>query len=74
MKSLQIAIEMLEHGESPSARIDLDAKKALLSPSGYLGPPTTRARLTVEPQVSTETRDEIIRQMTKLARGMAPHV
>lgn len=69
-KALQVAIEMLEHGESPSARIDLDAQKALLAPTGYLGPPTTRPRLVGTIQASATTRAEIITQMAKLARGM----
>lgn len=70
MKALGIAIEMLEHGETPSARIDLEAQKALLAPSGYLSPASTRPRWaeTIEP--SAETRAEIIRQMGNLARGM----
>ena len=45
IKALDVAIEMLQHGESPSAKIDLDAKKALFSSSGYEGPIATRVRL-----------------------------
>lgn len=69
MKALQVAIEMLSYGESPSARIDLSAKKALLAPCGYMGPLTTRPRLRLI-HSSAETRSEIVRQMADLARGM----
>ena len=70
MKALSIAIEMLTMGDSPSAHIDLDAQKALLAPTSYLGPPTTRPLLVGTATPSAETRAEIIRQMARLARGM----
>lgn len=73
MKALNTAIEMLEYGTSASVTIDLDAQKALLSPSQYQGPATTRARMTTDPEISTETRADIIRELTKLTRGMHTH-
>jgi hypothetical protein len=73
MKAFDIAIDMMEHGESPATHIDLEAQKALLSPTGYLGPTSTRPKLAVEPIISTTTRSEIIREMAKLARGMSTH-
>jgi len=73
MKALQIASEMLKYGESPSTHISLEAQKALLSPSGYLGPPSARPRLAKLFQPSSDTRAEIIRQMANLARGMGSH-
>ena len=74
MKALAIAAEMLEHGDSPSAHIDLAAQKALLSSTGYYGPPSTRPQLSKSIQASTETRTEIIRQMANLARGSISNV
>jgi hypothetical protein len=73
MKALNIAIEMLEYGTSSSVSIDLDAQKALLSPSQYQGPASTRPRMTSDPVVSKETRADIIRELTKLTRGMNTH-
>lgn len=73
MKAINVAIEMLQHGDAPSARIDLDAKKALLSSSGYEGPISTRVRLSKTIKSSTETRSEIIRQMSNLMRGVSSH-
>lgn len=73
MKALNIAIEMLEYGTSSYVSIDLDAQKALLSPSQYQGPASTRPRMTSDPAVSVETRADIIRELTKLTRGMNTH-
>lgn len=73
MKALDVALEMMEHGETPSARIDLDAKKALLSSSGYQGPISTRMRLSKTMQSSPKTRAEIIRQMGNLVRGVSSY-
>ncbi len=73
MKALNIAIEMLEYGTSSSVSIDLDAQKALLSPSQYQGPASTRPRMTSDPVVSEVTRADIIRELTKLTRGMNTH-
>src|SRR5438552_2805946 len=56
MKALDVAIEMLEHGETPSTHIHLDAQKALLSPTGYNGPSPTRVRLTTNIDASSATR------------------
>ena len=70
MKALNLAIEMLEHGTSSSATIDLEAQKALLAPSQYQGPSATRVRMTKDPEVSNETRADIIRELAKLTRGM----
>jgi hypothetical protein len=73
VKAFDVAIDMVEHGESPAAHIDIEAQKALLGSEGYLGPVSTRPKLAADAVVSTETREEIIRQMAKLARGMATH-
>lgn len=73
MKAFDVALEMLTIGESPSAHIDLEAQKALLAPSGYLGPPATRPRLVKHASASPETRTEMIKQMARLARGMSTH-
>lgn len=74
MKALDIAAEMLVHGESPSAHIDLEAQKALFSTTGYLSPPATRPHLSQSIRASTETRGEIIRQLANLARGSISNV
>jgi len=73
MKALDIAMDMVEYGESPTAHIDLEAQNALLSSSNYLGPVPTRAKMAVDPVMSSGTRAEVIKQMAKLARGMASH-
>lgn len=70
IKALDIALDMLQHGEIPSAKIDLDAKKALLSSAGYEGPISTRVRLSKSIHTSKETKSEIIRQMGNLMRGV----
>lgn len=69
MKALQVAIEMVEYGESPATRIDLAAQQELLTPTGYLSPGSTRPIIAKTITPSTETRAEIIRQMARLARG-----
>ena len=74
IKALDIAAEGLETGESPSAHIDLNAQKTLMSATGYLGPSTTRPQLVTQVQASSETRTEIIRQMANLARGSTTNV
>jgi len=73
IKALDIAIEMLEYGEAPSARVHLDAQKALLSPTGYAGPAPTRVRLSKTIEASSQTRCEIIRQIANIARGASAH-
>lgn len=70
IKALDIALEMLQHGEVPSAKIDLDAKRALLNSAGYEGPLSTRVRLSKTVHTSKGTKSEIIRQMGNLMRGV----
>jgi hypothetical protein len=70
MKALNVALEMLEHGDAPSAKIDIEAQKALLNPSGYQGPLPTRMKLSKGIKSSPKTRAEIINQMGKLMRGV----
>lgn len=70
MKALDVALEMVQHPELPSAKIDLDAKKALLKSSGYEGPISTRVRLSKSVKTSDKTKAEIIRQMGNLMRGV----
>jgi hypothetical protein len=73
MKAFQIAIEMIEYGESPSAHINLAAQKALLAPAGYMGPVATRPVMAITINPSSSTRMEMIRQTAKLARGRGSH-
>lgn len=70
MKALDIAIDMLEIGETPTAKIDLAARKALLLPGSYLGPIPTRTRLAESITGSPETQAEIIDQLSAIGRGM----
>ena len=70
MKAFDIAISLLEIGESPAARIDLEARNALLGTANYLSPPSTRARLARSFRGSAETQAEIIRQLSAIGRGM----
>jgi hypothetical protein len=73
IKALDVAIEMMEHGESPTAHIDIEAQKALLTSDAYLSPISTRPKLATDVAASTETKAEMIRQIAKIARGMASH-
>lgn len=70
MKALEVAIDMLEIGETPTVKIDLAAKKALLSPREYLGPMPTRTTLARSIRGSPETQAEIIKQLSAIGRGM----
>jgi len=75
IKALNVALEMLKHGETPSARISLEAQKALLNPSGYQGPISTRARMHLSKGIhsSPKTRADIIHTMADLTRGVISH-
>jgi hypothetical protein len=73
IKALNVALEMLQYPEIPSARIDLDAQKALMSSTGYEGPLSTRVRLSKSIKTSGKTKTEIIRQMGNLMRGVTSH-
>ncbi|MEX2490134.1 MAG: hypothetical protein WD425_00080 [Nitrospirales bacterium] len=70
MKALQVAIEMIEYGATPSAHLDPEAENELMWPTGYLSPVSARPKIIKEINVSKETRTEIIRQMANLARGI----
>lgn len=70
MKAFEVAINLLEIGETPTAKIDLEARNALLAPSSYLGPVSTRARLAKSIKGSPETQAEIIKQLSAIGRGM----
>jgi hypothetical protein len=70
IKALDIAIDMLEIGESPTVKLNIEAQKALLSPHGYLGPTSARPRLAQSIHGSAETQAEIRRKLTLLARGV----
>lgn len=74
MRAIDVALEMLEHGDTTSARINIDAQKALLSTSGYQGPVSTRMRMAENIQSSPRTRSEIIKQMGNLMRGVSSDV
>jgi hypothetical protein len=73
MKALNVAMEMVEIGEAPSARFDYDAQRALVVPYGYTGPVTTRPQMTSTIRLSSETNEDIIKSLAKLARGMGSH-
>jgi len=73
MKALDIAVDMVEHGESPATHVDIEAQRALFSSDSYLSPVSTRPKLATDLAVSTETKVEMIRQIAKIARGMASH-
>lgn len=68
-RALRIAIDMLEIGESPSARMNVKAHAALLNPQSYLSPGSTRTRLATSISSSEETEADILRKITSLARG-----
>lgn len=70
MKALEVAIDMLEIGETPTAKINLAAKRALLAPSSYLGPIPSRTRLAGSIKGSPETQAEIVKQLSAIGRGM----
>lgn len=70
IKAFDIAISLLEIGETPVAKIDLETRKAILTPSDYLNPTSTRVRLAKPFKGSKETRAEIIRNLSAIGRGM----
>lgn len=68
--ALQLAIDMLEGSPAPSPFVNLDAKRALVSPQGYVGPITARPRMSHEITASSETREVIMGEMMGLLRGV----
>lgn len=70
MQALDVAIDMLEMGESPTVQINLEARKALLGTRSYLGPTSARPRLAQTVEASPETMADILEKMTQLARGI----
>jgi hypothetical protein len=70
MKAFDIAISLLEIGETPTAKLDIEARKAVLATSDYLSPPSTRVRLAESFKGSPETQAEIIKQLSAIGRGM----
>jgi hypothetical protein len=70
IQALDVAIDMLEIGESPTTQINLEARKALLGTHGYLGPTSARPRLAPTIEGSPETRADILEKMIKLGRGI----
>lgn len=70
IKAFNVAISLLEIGETPTAKIDLEARKALLTTFGYLSPTSTRVRLAKSFTGSKETQAEIIKQLSAIGRGM----
>ncbi len=68
--ALQLAIDMIEASPTPSPKINLDAKKALISPHSYLGPVSARPRMATEVAASVETREAIMGEMLGLLRGV----
>lgn len=71
MKALQVASEMIEHGDAPSTGLDLEAQKALLGPSNYFSPPSARPILAKQIAPSRESSAVMIREMAKMIRGSA---
>jgi len=69
IQALDIAIDMLEIGESPTTQISLEAK-TLLTTHGYLGPNSARPRLAPTIEGSKETRVDILNKMIELGRGI----
>lgn len=70
IKAFDIAISMLEIGESPTARIDLGVRKSIVQTGDYLSPISTRVRLAESIEGSPETQAEIIKQLSAIGRGM----
>lgn len=70
IQALDVAIDMLEMGEAPTARVNGEAQKALLSPHRYLGPGSTRPRLALEIHGSPQMQADIVNKMMKLVRGI----
>ncbi|MNY12819.1 hypothetical protein D3C86_1459210 [compost metagenome] len=70
LKALDIAIDMVEMGQSPTVHINLEAQKAMLSPQGYLSPTSARPHLASTIKGSAETRADILKKLTELGRGI----
>ena len=68
MRALRLAAEMLERGDTPAARFDYDAQRALVAPNGFVGPTGTRPRL-APIELSSRTSEDVIRSLANLARG-----
>lgn len=70
MQALDITIDMLEIGESPSAKIDTRAQAALLSAHGFSNAVTSRPVLAPLMTVSDDTMTDMVRKLSNLARGI----
>ena len=62
IKAFDVAISMLEIGETPTAKIDMDVRNAIVTTGDYLSPISTRVRLAKSIKGSPETQAEIIKQ------------
>lgn len=70
LKALDVAIDMLEIGETPSRYINIAVKSALLNPHRYLSPTSARPILASSIKGSPETRADIVRKLGELGRGI----
>jgi hypothetical protein len=68
--ALTIAIEMLETGHTPSAKIDISAHATLLQAGGYDNALATRPKLAETMKVSEGTMGDIISKASNFARGI----
>jgi len=69
-KALAIAIDLLETGEAPTVKLDLNAKDILVEPTSYVSPIRARARVSREGKASPYTRRKIVEELSKIARGV----
>lgn len=72
IKALDVAIDMLElKGETPTARLDIEAQRSLFDPSSYSGPIPTRSAVARRMKRSKTSQVWVVEKLTKLARGIS---
>ncbi len=69
-KAVQLALEMLEVGETPGAKAEAPIGQALAVPSSYRGPTQTRSVVRRASRVTETTNLFIIKQLSNLVRGV----
>jgi len=70
MRALNIAIDLLEIGLSPTSKLEVDATALLNIGGSFLGTLPTRAKLGREVTLSRETARNYILKIAKLTRGV----
>lgn len=70
MHALDIAIDLLEYGQTPTSKLEVDAREFLGVSGSFSGTLPTRTRLNRRAVRSREMARDIIGEISKLARGI----